>query len=158
MKRPPTLAVSEQRYRTCNSSSGRGGAARQGRFANRFVNNFNSALAIIGDGHFIGAWTAEPEVFYPVRGFRLCWVQHVKFRLRRLNHKDLAFAQINQRSRTRRVSALSEHNSLLCRNIGPPGYFWRLFVVRVDAGTRLMVRCKVFFFALPAILENYKTG
>ena len=49
-------------------------------------------------------------------------------RLRRLNHKDLAFTQINQRSRTSRVRAFCEHNSLLCRRIlAPPSNLEALY-------------------------------
>jgi hypothetical protein len=103
------LAVKGNCYSAFESSSGRGGAARQGRFAKVFASDLNSALAIIGDGHLIRAWTAEPEVFHPIRGFRFCWAQPIKLRLRRLNHKDLAFTQINQRSRTSWVRAFCEH-------------------------------------------------
>src|SRR6476646_1348833 len=48
------------------SKSGSGGAARQGHFASWFANDLDSALAIIGDGHFVRARSAKPEVLHPI--------------------------------------------------------------------------------------------
>src|SRR5215468_1451580 len=69
-----------------------------------FRNNLYTLLAVIGQRQICRARAAEPEMFYSLDapGFGFCRIS----RLRRVfDHKNFAFAQVNQRGRTRGVGA-----------------------------------------------------
>jgi hypothetical protein len=122
--------------------------------ASCFSNDLYASLAIIGKGHFPGTGAAEPEMLHTIGWFGFGWGcahQLNSRRLLRLNHKNLAFAQINQRSGTGRVSAFCEHIHSFAGIPGPQKTNWGLFDFGVDAGCQHRVRREVFSFAQSCI-------